>query len=101
MGRRILITGAAGGVGHATAELLAAEGASVALADIRADALEAAHIKGIVHSDVMSTPMAIATGTPAVMAARKLPSSAGVIQDSRVWVRYRADRARCSRAASF
>ena len=42
MGRRILITGAAGGVGHATAELLAAEGASVALADIRADALEAA-----------------------------------------------------------
>ena len=42
MGRRILITGAAGGVGHATAELLAAEGASVALADIRAEALEAA-----------------------------------------------------------
>jgi len=42
VGRRILITGAAGGVGHATAELLAAEGASVALADIRADALEAA-----------------------------------------------------------
>ena len=43
-----MITGAAGGVGHATAELLASEGASVALADIRADALEAAaaSIKG-------------------------------------------------------
>ena len=40
-GRRILITGAAGGVGRATAEHLAAEGASVALADIRADALDA------------------------------------------------------------
>jgi NAD(P)-dependent dehydrogenase (short-subunit alcohol dehydrogenase family) len=40
--RRILITGAAGGLGRATAELLAAEGAGVALADIRRDALEAA-----------------------------------------------------------
>jgi NAD(P)-dependent dehydrogenase (short-subunit alcohol dehydrogenase family) len=40
--RRILITGAAGGVGRATAELLVAEGARVALADIRADALDAA-----------------------------------------------------------
>jgi NAD(P)-dependent dehydrogenase (short-subunit alcohol dehydrogenase family) len=40
--RRILITGAAGGIGRATAELLAAEGASVALADIRAEALDAA-----------------------------------------------------------
>ncbi|HEY1864352.1 MAG TPA: SDR family oxidoreductase [Roseiarcus sp.] len=40
--RHILITGAAGGVGRATAELLAAEGASIALADIRADALDAA-----------------------------------------------------------
>ena len=40
--RRILITGAAGGVGRATAELLATEGASVALANIRADALDAA-----------------------------------------------------------
>ena len=41
-GRGILVTGAAGGIGRATAELLAAEGARVALADIRPDALEAA-----------------------------------------------------------
>jgi NAD(P)-dependent dehydrogenase (short-subunit alcohol dehydrogenase family) len=41
-GRHILITGAAGGVGRATAIQLAAEGASVTLADVRADALEAA-----------------------------------------------------------
>ena len=39
-GKGILITGAAGGVGRATAELLAAEGARVALADIRVDALQ-------------------------------------------------------------
>lgn len=41
-GRRILITGAAGGVGRATAVQLAAEGANVALADVRVDAVEAA-----------------------------------------------------------
>ena len=60
-GRRILITGAAGGVGHATAELLAAEGASVALADIRADALEtvAAAIKG----DAFAVPVDLAEPT--------------------------------------
>ena len=39
-GKNILITGAAGGVGRATAELLVAEGARVALADVRADALD-------------------------------------------------------------
>jgi NAD(P)-dependent dehydrogenase (short-subunit alcohol dehydrogenase family) len=43
-GRRILITGAAGGVGRATATQLAAEGASVALADIRMDAVEEAAV---------------------------------------------------------
>jgi NAD(P)-dependent dehydrogenase (short-subunit alcohol dehydrogenase family) len=41
-GKGILVTGAAGGVGRATAELLAAEGARVALADIRVEALQAA-----------------------------------------------------------
>ena len=41
-GKGILVTGAAGGVGRATAELLAAEGARVALADIRVDALQTA-----------------------------------------------------------
>lgn len=41
-GKRFLVTGAAGGVGRATAELLVEQGARVALADIRPDALEAA-----------------------------------------------------------
>jgi NAD(P)-dependent dehydrogenase (short-subunit alcohol dehydrogenase family) len=43
-GRRILVTGAAGGVGRATAAQLAAEGASVALADIRMNAVEEAAV---------------------------------------------------------
>jgi NAD(P)-dependent dehydrogenase (short-subunit alcohol dehydrogenase family) len=41
-GRRILVTGAAGGIGRAAAERLAAEGARVAMADIQADKLAAA-----------------------------------------------------------
>jgi NAD(P)-dependent dehydrogenase (short-subunit alcohol dehydrogenase family) len=39
-GKGFLVTGAAGGIGRATAALLAARGARIALADVRADALE-------------------------------------------------------------
>jgi NAD(P)-dependent dehydrogenase (short-subunit alcohol dehydrogenase family) len=60
-GRRILITGAAGGVGHATAEQLAAEGASVALADIRADALDAA--AAAIRGDVFAVGLDLANPT--------------------------------------
>ena len=45
-GKNFLITGAAGGVGRATAALLAARGARVALADVRAEALQAAATRG-------------------------------------------------------
>lgn len=41
-GKRAIVTGAASGIGRATAELLAAEGASVVLADIDAAAADAA-----------------------------------------------------------
>jgi NAD(P)-dependent dehydrogenase (short-subunit alcohol dehydrogenase family) len=41
-GKGFFVTGAAGGIGRATAARLAARGARVALADVRADALEAA-----------------------------------------------------------
>ena len=41
-GKSFLVTGAAGGIGRATAARLAARGARVALADVRADALDAA-----------------------------------------------------------
>ena len=40
-GRQVLITGAAGNLGHATAQAFAAQGASLVLADLRRDALEA------------------------------------------------------------
>ena len=40
-GKAVLVTGAAGGMGEAAARLFAEEGARVALADIRADAVEA------------------------------------------------------------
>jgi NAD(P)-dependent dehydrogenase (short-subunit alcohol dehydrogenase family) len=40
-GRAIIITGAAGAIGFATAEILAAQGASLMLVDITGDALEA------------------------------------------------------------
>ena len=47
-GRRALVSGAASGMGRATAELLATEGAGVVLADIEAEAVEqvAAAIRG-------------------------------------------------------
>jgi NAD(P)-dependent dehydrogenase (short-subunit alcohol dehydrogenase family) len=41
-GKGFLVTGAAGGVGCAAAALLAARGARVAMADVRAEALKAA-----------------------------------------------------------
>lgn len=41
-GKGFIVAGGAGGVGRATAELLVAEGARVALADVRADALDKA-----------------------------------------------------------
>lgn len=40
-GKRFIVTGAAGGLGRATAELLLAEGARVALLDVRGDAVSA------------------------------------------------------------
>ncbi|KAB2663834.1 bifunctional rhamnulose-1-phosphate aldolase/short-chain dehydrogenase [Brucella tritici] len=43
-GRIALITGGAGGIGYATAERLAGEGACVVLADIDAESLKSAHV---------------------------------------------------------
>ena len=58
-GRGFLVTGAAGGVGRATAELLAAEGARVALADIRPEALKAA-VAAIRGAEAFAVPLDLA-----------------------------------------
>ena len=58
-GRNILVTGAAGGVGRATAELLAVEGARVALADIRPDALAAA-VAATQSAEAFAVPLDLA-----------------------------------------
>lgn len=75
-GRRILVTGAAGGIGLATAQRLAAEAAEVVMADIRADALEAAcaglAAQGLRSHTVVfdgTRPEAIAAGVAAAEAA--------------------------------
>ncbi len=65
-GKGFLVTGGAGGVGGATAELLIAEGARVALADVRRDALDRA-VHAIGGSDAfgialdLSDPASIAS----------------------------------------
>jgi NAD(P)-dependent dehydrogenase (short-subunit alcohol dehydrogenase family) len=59
--RRFLVTGAAGGVGRATAERLVAEGASVALTDIRAEALDA--VATAVGADAFAVRMDLADPT--------------------------------------
>jgi NAD(P)-dependent dehydrogenase (short-subunit alcohol dehydrogenase family) len=58
-GKGVLVTGAAGGVGRATAELLAAEGARVALADIRPEALGAA-VAAIGSAKAFAIPLDLA-----------------------------------------
>ena len=48
----VLVTGAASGIGRATVERMAWEGAKLMCVDIQAEALEAAHDQGIVHRDL-------------------------------------------------
>jgi NAD(P)-dependent dehydrogenase (short-subunit alcohol dehydrogenase family) len=43
LGKRAVVTGAAAGIGRATAELFAREGACLVLADINTDGLSALH----------------------------------------------------------
>ena len=58
-GKAVVVTGAAGGVSRATAELLAAEGAQVALADIRSEALEAT-IAASTSAEAFAIPLDLA-----------------------------------------
>jgi NAD(P)-dependent dehydrogenase (short-subunit alcohol dehydrogenase family) len=73
--RRILVTGAAGGVGRATAEQLTAEGASVALADIRTDAVEAA--RAAIGGDAFAVRLDLAEPASIAAAVRAAEAKLG------------------------
>jgi NAD(P)-dependent dehydrogenase (short-subunit alcohol dehydrogenase family) len=65
-GKGFIVTGGAGGVGRATAALLVAEGARVALADVRPDSLDKA-VKGI--ADEKAFGVALDAARPASVAS--------------------------------
>lgn len=65
-GKGFIVTGGAGGVGRATAELLLAEGARVVLADVRCDALNEA-VKAI--ADVNAIAVTLDAANPASIAS--------------------------------
>lgn len=70
-GRRVLVTGAASGMGEAVARLFAAEGARVALLDLDADGAGrvAAAVGGTAHVADVSDPAAVGAAVEAAAAA--------------------------------
>jgi NAD(P)-dependent dehydrogenase (short-subunit alcohol dehydrogenase family) len=76
-GKNFLITGAAGGVGRATAGLLAARGARVALADVRAEAVQAA--AAAASGEAFSVVLDMATPASIEAAVRSVESRLGRI----------------------
>lgn len=67
-GKRVLITGAANGIGRATARLFAAEGARLSLFDVSVDAGEAL-ARELRESGVEAAFLAVDVGDPEAMAA--------------------------------
>ncbi len=84
-GRRIVITGAASGIGRATARLFAAEGAVLALLDLDAKGLEAvahetgAHIFEVDITDETPVQQAIASAASAMNGIDGVVNAAGVM----------------------
>jgi NAD(P)-dependent dehydrogenase (short-subunit alcohol dehydrogenase family) len=74
-GKGFIVTGAAGGVGRATAELLLAEGARVALADVRAKALDKT-VAAIGHSKAFG--IVLDAASPATIANAIAAAEAGL-----------------------
>ncbi len=70
-GRRVLITGAASGIGAATARQFVGEGALVALLDLQADklALVAGELSAPFHATDVSDPAAVAAAVDAMAVA--------------------------------
>ena len=76
-GKRTLVTGAANGIGLATARRFAAEGASVALLDVEGEAVQAA-AQAIAADGGTALPLvADVTDEPAVQARRSRPRWSG------------------------
>ncbi|MGE0808173.1 MAG: SDR family NAD(P)-dependent oxidoreductase [Burkholderiaceae bacterium] len=85
-GRRILITGAASGIGAAAARLLRREGASVALLDVSADKLQAIARELAAPSWNVDLADAAAVGPAVVAAAGALDGLDGVVNAAGVGV---------------
>lgn len=68
-GRAAIVTGAAGGIGRATARVLAAEGASLVLGDVDADGLEALRGELGAHHRVVVGDVALEETAVALVAA--------------------------------
>lgn len=83
-GRRIVITGAASGIGRATAELFAAEGAQLVLLDRNAQAIAefaqrlGAHAAAADVSDETSVAQAVETGATAMGGIDGVVNAAGI-----------------------
>ena len=82
-GKVVLVTGAASGMGRATAEVFAAEGANVAVTDLSAEAVEAiaADLRARGHS---ARGWALDVSDHAAI-RRVVDEVAGDCQDFRVW----------------
>jgi NAD(P)-dependent dehydrogenase (short-subunit alcohol dehydrogenase family) len=77
-GKSFLVTGAAGGIGRATAARLAARGARVALADVRADAMDAA-LATMPKADAFAVPLDAADPASIAAAVKTAESRLGRI----------------------
>jgi NAD(P)-dependent dehydrogenase (short-subunit alcohol dehydrogenase family) len=81
-GRRVLVTGAASGIGAATAELFAAQGATLVLADRQGDALKAraAALGAEAHSYDQADAASIEQLAAAAGAVDVLVNNAGILE---------------------
>ena len=80
-GKKVLVTGAASGIGRATANLLAAHGAELVLTDINAEQLEAAtrHVTALGANVIASRAFDVSDYDAVRAFAEEVPASAGAL----------------------